>query len=163
MECELDGARQQLFGSDIVQMRNDERVEEQDTRKMQVVGPQLHINQWEEEEGMYDYSQISGFSIIQWVIERKGRRFYCEHSETEIPVEHEWKWWVDSRFQLLKVKSRTRNIRSIKASALRSPRRKLNLWLKGRYPSDISSQVDKERYSSSLWTTMKTEQSLFFT
>lgn len=80
-------------------MRNDERVEEQkDKRKMQVVGPQLHINQWEEEEGMYDYSQISGSSIIQWVIERKGSRLHCEHSEREMAVEHEWKWWVDSRF-----------------------------------------------------------------
>lgn len=47
---------------------------------------------------MYDYSQISGSSIIQWVIERKGSRFHCEHSETEMPVEHEWKWWVDSGF-----------------------------------------------------------------
>lgn len=114
-------------------MRNDEREEEQeDTRNMYVVGPQLHSDQWEGEEGIWDYSQISGSSTIHLVIERKGGRFHFEHIEIEVPVEYEWKWWVDSRFQLLKVKSRIRNIPTIKASALDSPRRKIHLWLKGR-------------------------------
>lgn len=46
-------------------MRNDEKVEEQeDTRKMQAVGSQLHGDQREAEEGVWDPSQISSSSTV---------------------------------------------------------------------------------------------------
>lgn len=53
--------------------------------------------------------------------------FHFGHTEIEVPVGDEWTWLVDPWLQPLKVKSRTRNILTINASALDSPRRKTKL------------------------------------
>lgn len=47
--------------------------EQEDRRKMQVVGSQLHSNQWEVEETVWDHPQISGSSTIHSVMGLGGR------------------------------------------------------------------------------------------